>query len=140
MSKSEQKIVDVTPIEKLDCFIGKTFIKIEGMVAESEEIIFTLSDGSSYRMFHYQDCCESVYLESVVGDVQDLLNTPILDATESTNKVEPVDLELESQTWTFYKFRTIKGYVDLRWLGQSNGYYSESVEIELITPPQLLLH
>ena len=143
MSKSEQKIADITPINKLDCFIGKTFVKIDGMTPESREIIFTLSDGSVYKMDHYQDCCESVYLESVVGDVEDLLNTPILDATESSSSDTPPhfkhNYEPDSQTWTFYKFRTIKGYVDLRWFGESNGFYSESVDVELITAPHPLL-
>jgi hypothetical protein len=101
------------------------------------ELVFTVDDGSQYRMFHVQDCCESVSIESIVGDLQDLVGHPILMAEEATSGEyqpwETPDEYGESFTWTFYKFATIKGYVDIRWHGQSNGYYSESVDFMLVS-------
>ena len=100
--------------------IGKTLISIE-QNKDGDEILFTTNTGEKYKMFHYQDCCESVMIEDVVGDYDDLLNTPILVAEERS-------YEDENATWTFYKFRTIKGSVTIRWCGESNGYYSEKVD------------
>jgi hypothetical protein len=100
----------------------------------NEEILFETVDGDIYRMFHSQDCCESVYIESIVGDLQDLVGEEILVAEANENLFDILknigkeeDSE-ESHTWTFYKFATRKGYVDIRWYGSSNGYYSESVD------------
>lgn len=108
---------------------GKTLTAIE---KTDETMKFVATDGSEYEMYHSQDCCESVYIESVVGDLDDLIGEPILVAEESTSEEDPADYKSESTyrdsfTWTFYKLATRKGYVDLRWLGESNGYYSESV-------------
>jgi hypothetical protein len=99
-------------------------------VTDSELIFENATD--RYVFFHHQDCCESVYIESIVGDIEDLVNTPILIAEESSGDT-PADSNAkpyDSYTWTFYKFATFKGYVDIRWLGESNGYYSESVSVE----------
>lgn len=111
-------------------FLGLTFTSIEGAHAHSDEIIFTADDGRSWRMYHEQDCCENVQVEEVIGDATDLIGTPITLAEESSaEQGEPAPDCPESWTWTFYKLATIKGYVTLRWLGESNGYYSESVDI-----------
>jgi hypothetical protein len=118
---------------------GKTLINIEGMEEGSESIIFSCSDGSKYKLYHSQDCCESVRVESINGDVQDLLNTRINLAEEVGNyETEDKPKYSESYTWTFYKLGTIKGYVDIRWLGESNGYYSEGVDFCLIEKREYL--
>jgi hypothetical protein len=88
-------------------------------------------------MYHEQDCCESVRVDDISGDLTDLFNEPLLVAEIVSNDefIQEYEESLterdryirESQTWTFYRFATINGYVDIRWLGESNGYYSESV-------------
>ena len=107
--------------------IGKTLIKIEVEKNRDDVITFIDNTGKGYIMRHDQECCESVGIEDINGDLDDLLNTPITLAEESTNNYKSG--EYESATWTFYKLATIKGYVDIRWFGSSNGYYSESVNV-----------
>ena len=113
---------------------GKTFHKVERTTYDREDAIkFHREDGSFYLLTHVQDCCESVTIESITGDLADLEGTLILLAEESSNHIEGSE-EHDSETWTFYKLATIKGYVDIRWHGFSNGYYSEAVDFFLMKP------
>lgn len=114
--------------------LGKTLTDIVGMEPRSEEIIFKCSDGTSYKMYHEQNCCEYVRVEDVIGNVEDLIGFPLLMCEDVSNdNEEPKDIDVDdSYTWTWYKFATIKGYVTVRWLGESNGYYSEEVDFKEI--------
>lgn len=115
--------------------VGQTLTNIERINGD-EELIFVTLDGLRYRMYHKQSCCEAVYLESIVGELEDILNSLILIAEEVSNQLLPPkisDYEPESYTWTFYNFSTINGSVQLRWYGSSNGYYSECVDFEKLT-------
>lgn len=113
--------------------LGKALIAIEGGVGD-DVVRFVCADGSAYRQYHSQDCCENVEVNEIYGDFSDLLGSPILLAEEVTYGDEPAPNDgatgSESYTWTFYKLRTLNGDVTIRWLGESNGYYSESVYFE----------
>lgn len=128
------------PLEEL---LGKTLVKAEKVKARAgrdiatgddnyaDEIVFITNLGVEYRLFHDQDCCEGVSVEDIVGNLADLVGAPILMAECVTHEnVNPEDAPRKGEdsfTWTFYKFATIKGYVTIRWYGESNGYYSEEV-------------
>lgn len=94
-----------------------------------EEIEFTMKNGKKYLFYHEQDCCEDVYIEDIAGKLEDLIGEPITMA-HSCSEVDYLPKNGNSGTWTFYKFATIKGYVTIRWYGESNGYYSESVDFK----------
>lgn len=115
---------------------GKVIVDIE--TDDLTYITFECNDGSKYKMYHPQDCCESVEITDINGDLKDLIGSRLNIAEEVENQqLSKEEQEIEdninkygdSYTWTFYKLATIKGYVNIRWLGESNGYYSESVDI-----------
>ena len=114
--------------------VGKTLVSVETN-KEMDEITFITNEGEKFLMYHSQDCCESVSIEDINGDLEDLIGKPILLAEEVTSEENPEGVTKEYQdsfTWTFYKLATIKGYVDIRWYGESNGYYSERVNFKKI--------
>lgn len=134
--------MEITHINEM---MGMVFDEV---VVTDDTLIFKTSNGEYAKFYHEQDCCESVYIEDISGDVDDLIGVPIVIAQEINNHPyeeqwggqiikgeygydeHPEIGHFESYTWTFYKFATIKGYVDVRWFGSSNGYYSEGVNFK----------
>lgn len=119
----------------IEDFLGQTFTSVS---ATTDELLFLREDGTGFLMYHSQDCCEEVTIDDIIGDVQDLVGSPIVMAEEvigadEDSKVDPYGYQDGSYTWTFYKLGTAKGSVTIRWYGASNGYYSESVDISQVT-------
>jgi len=110
--------------------LGLTFASV---VSESYKVIFTHVDGRVFTLEHTQDCYEHVYVESIVGELSDLENSPILRADEETQ--DDPDTEYGGiGMWTFYKLATRNGYVDIRFYGSSNGYYGVGVDLYVDIP------
>lgn len=125
--------------EKMEMMRGLIFEDIEILYVNdvATEIVFKNND-FEFRFYHEYDCCESVYIESITGEIEDLINEPIhfIDESKSPYFEDTYGLLMggankDECIWTFYKFGTRKGYVDIRWIGGSNGYYSVEIHIEV---------
>jgi hypothetical protein len=113
--------------------VGTAFL---WMRSSGDEVQIATSVGT-FRFYHSQDCCENVGVESINGYTDEAIGETIVVAEERV--VQQKDLEYGSQTSTFYTIRTNSMDLDMRWVGASNGYYSESVDIEFTPDPELLI-
>ena len=94
--------------------------------ATDDELIFTF-DKIRVTFKHLQLCCEDVHIEDIVGDINDLIGNPLVVAEVVEGEI--VNLEYGDYQWTYYKFDTIKGGINVRFYGTSNGYYSVGVDM-----------
>jgi len=109
-------------------FFGKTITEIKQI--DNSEIHFT-ADGKRYKMLHEQDCCESVSIESISGDLQSIVGSPLIQSTEEQQRPEVGQYD-DSVTISTFVLATKDSRVVITWRGESNGYYSETVQIEEI--------
>lgn len=114
--------------DNFEDLLGKTIIDIE-KDKENSFLRFKTSDNKIYEMSRLDEY-GSVEIEDIVGDLNDLINTPILlaevvysqDNPQHSKTYKDIN-ECNEILWTYYKLATIKGYVDIRWFGD-NYYYS----------------
>lgn len=119
---SEKNLTKVTTYPLL----GKTLTKV---TSERDEIAFHIDDGEIWVLQHEPDCCETVSLVDVSGDLDDLVG--LLVVAEEVQRERVITSDGEGTTWTFCKFATAKGYVTLSWRGDSNGYYTETPTLSM---------
>lgn len=118
--------------ENLLQMVGKTMESVT-VSHRNEALTFVATDGTIFRLHHKRDCCENVAIEDMCGDLDDLVGSPITQAEEVVSDQEGGQpSQAVSWTWTYYKFATVKGSVTVRWLGISNGNYSEGVSLDII--------
>lgn len=103
---------------------GRVLIRVDW---RDDEVVFYCLDGSRWRMYHSRRCCETVYLEDVVGDRDDMHGL-VVSASEESREVEGDP----DASWTFYTLQTERGCCVLRWYGSSNGYYSTDATFERV--------
>lgn len=111
---------------------------IDRIGVTEDEVTFFMKDGATYKLMHHQDCCETVYIEDIDGDPDELAGALVTNFEAPEGKTYAALAVLhevadryrhsESYTWTFYRLETSKGGLCIRFIGESNGYYSESVD------------
>lgn len=114
---------------QMEKLLGHEIIEVQGLEQYSETVTLFTKEGK-FWFEHSQDCCESVSLEdfTLMGEMTGV----VMRAYESTDDATTENTGqqyLESGTWTFYRIETPRGSLFMRWLGTSNGYYSEGVDL-----------
>lgn len=127
-------------VDPLSHLIGLTLKEVT-VNKQDDVITYTSECGQQFRMLHHNGCCETVYIEDIEGDINDLIGSPILVAEtvqdemqQAMNLIIPLpEKNGQCEQWTFYRLATAKGWVVIRWYGDSNGYYSTDVSFERVT-------
>ena len=108
--------------------VGETISFVNGSEIGSDEVVILTASGKAIKIHHEPDCCETVLVEDV--DCDDIVGGLVISADLVDGESPSLDDDYhDSYTWTFVKIDTSKGYLWMRWLGESNGYYSESPAI-----------
>jgi len=118
-------------LDDLDDLAGEILRAID-VDEDNNQILLTTESGREILLHHCQSCCEKVRILDTEGEWRQLLGKPLLDATHHEQQA---DTARGSETRTALTFCVDGATVISRWIGKSNGYYSESVHIRELTEP-----
>lgn len=108
--------------------VGKILESVEGGPRD-ERIGFYFTDGTAAESIHMPDCCESVTIDRIEGDIKSVIGSPIIEAEETEESGQNGDWD--HFTWTRQRIKTAFGEVTIVWFGESNGYYGETPYFQL---------
>lgn len=115
-----------------ESFIHKTLVKPDSFELDCH--IEDTTGAHKWRLHHYQQCCEGVGFHSSTGDWP---TGPITDALFEERSATPSWLigkwessGYGSHTWTVLSLTDGDNTISLAYFGESNGYYSEDVNLE----------
>ena len=111
---------------------GKTIVEVVGLKKQEESVVLKLDYNSELEFYHEYSCCEDFWLEDFEFSGKSIIGAKILDVILVSENQDVT--EWGTMTWTFYKVQTDKGELFMRWCGESNGYYSEDVDIKYTSP------
>jgi len=109
---------------EINFLVGKTCSSVQVFFDEENNVIFFNTPEGTLSMRHNQECCETVFVKQIDGDLNDLVDTPILSAYRETKGIgyNESDYVKKADLWTFYRFQTAKGPVTISWHGTSEDW------------------
>jgi hypothetical protein len=117
------------PRTNIASLVGETLTHID--CDGTSQIMLTTASGRQIMIYHEQDCCESVQIQDTEGNWHDLIGKVITDTDHDTTHT--CGDCADSCTLSVLTFKVDDATVISRWIGESNGYYSEGVDLLDIT-------
>lgn len=111
--------------------VGKTLTKVE-ISPDRDEANFYCNDGTRYKMYHTQGVCETVVINDISGNIEDLLESPILNAIKRVDVRKQIVDEYNNFLLIFFKLVTAKGQVVIRWYSEADGYSPYDVDFVMV--------
>lgn len=115
---------------------------VTSITTSDNHVTIETESGKTFHWCHHQNCCEWVTVQKIAGSTLSILGKKIISA----RRTEPLDPKWYhegydvSHCWTVISivYSDLDGKnrdkIQFWWLGESNGYYSEDVDLSVTDP------